>query len=256
VANILALDVENTMTAVGVYKGDVLAHHWQIATAKNHTPDEIGMLIKALCRDQGFDLRQLHGAVISSVVPPVTPILEEMCKRYLGCSPVVVAPGIRTGIVINYENPRDVGADRIANAVAAVHRYGPPVIVVDLRTATTFTVVNAERHYIGGVIAPGIRSSAEALFEHTAKLPKVDLVAPPRVIGKNTVAGMQSGIVYGFAGLVDHIVKRIREEVQLPFQVVGTGEFAGLVCPHCKTVDEIVPHLTLEGLRILWSQNR
>jgi type III pantothenate kinase len=256
VANILALDVENTIVAVGVFKDGVLAHHWQVSTAKNRTPDEIGILIKSLCRDQGFDVRHLHGAVISSVVPPVTPILEDMCKKYLGCSPVVVAPGIKTGIVINYENPRDVGADRIANAVAAVRRYGPPVIVVDLRTATTFTVVNSDGHYIGGVIAPGIRSSAEAMFQHTAKLPKIDLVAPRKVIGKNTVAAMQSGIVYGFAGLIDNIVQRIRDEVPLPYQVVGTGEFAGLVCPHTQTVKEIVPHLTLEGLRILWEQNR
>ncbi|CAM3962448.1 type III pantothenate kinase [Alicyclobacillus pomorum] len=254
--NILVMDVGNTNTAVGVFQGERLAHHWRVTTAKDRTADEMGILIKTLFQDQGLKSERVNGVVVSSVVPPMVSVIEDMCKLYFRCAPLIVGPGIKTGLLVKYENPRDVGADRVANAVAAVHRFGCPVIVVDVRTATTFTVVNQEGHYIGGVIAPGVKSSANALFQQTAKLPSIDLAAPRNVIGKNTVSSMQSGIVYGFAGLIDHLVERICQEVPAPYRVVATGHYARLISPHSSVITDVVPHLTLEGLRILWDLNR
>lgn len=250
------MDVGNTNTAVGVFQGERLAHQWRVTTAKDRTADEMGILIKALFQDHGFKPERVNGVVISSVVPPMVSVLEEMCRMYFRCEPLVVGPGMKTGLLVKYENPRDVGADRVANAVAAVHRFGYSVIVVDVRTATTFTVVNQDGHYIGGIIAPGVKSSADALFQQTAKLPSIDLAAPRTVIGTNTVSSMQSGIVYGFAGLIDHLVDRICQEVPAPYRVIATGHYAQLVSPHSSTITDVVPHLTLEGLRILWDLNR
>jgi type III pantothenate kinase len=250
------MDVGNSNIAVGVYEGATLKHHWRLATVRDRTSDEWGILIKSLCRNEGFDDTALDGIVISSVVPPLMTALEHMCQRYFHCTPLVVGPGIKTGLQIKYENPRDVGADRIVNAVAAVHKYGPPLIVVDFGTATTFCVIDAAGQYLGGVIAPGIQISTEALVHRAAKLPRIELLRPQRVIGRNTVTSMQSGVVFGFVGQVDGIVERIRAELPLPFTVVATGGLADLVSPDSKTIQYTQPYLTLEGLHILWERNR
>lgn len=250
------MDVGNSNIAVGVYEGATLKHHWRLATVRGRTSDEWGILIKSLCRNEGFDDTALDGIVISSVVPPLMTALEHMCQRYFHCTPLVVGPGIKTGLQIKYENPRDVGADRIVNAVAAVHKYGPPLIVVDFGTATTFCVIDTAGQYLGGVIAPGIQISTEALVHRAAKLPRIELLRPQRVIGRNTVTSMQSGVVFGFVGQVDGIVERIRAELPLPFKVVATGGLADLVSPESKTIQYTQPYLTLEGLHILWERNR
>lgn len=250
------MDVGNTNIALGVFEGAQLKHHWRIATVKRRTSDEWGILIKSLCRDQGFDDSTLDGIVISSVVPPLMTSLEEMCQRYFRCKPLIVGPGIKTGISIQSESPRDVGADRIVNAVAAVHQYGPPVIVVDFGTATTFCVIDGMGQYVGGVIAPGIMISAEALVQHASKLPRIELVRPKHIIGRNTISSMQSGVIYGFVGQVDGIVERIRAEMPLPFRVIATGGLADLVSPLSKTIECTNPNLTLEGLRVIWDRNR
>lgn len=253
---ILVLDVGNTNIVIGLYKGAELEHRWRISTVRDRTSDELGILIKSLFQDRKVDSGPVDGIVLSSVVPPLMTALEDMCQRYFGRVPLVVGPGMRTGLPIKYENPRDVGADRIVNAVAAIQIYGPPLIIVDFGTATTFCVVDEQGQYLGGVIAPGIRTSAEALFEHAAKLPRIELVRPRNVVGRNTVASMQAGVVFGFAGLVDGIVERIREEIPLPFKVVATGGLAELVNTQSRTIQYTNPALTLEGLRILWERNR
>lgn len=250
------MDVGNTNIALGVYEGPQLQHHWRLATNRERSSDEWGTLIKSLCREQGFDDRVLEGVVISSVVPPLMTALEQMCQRYFHCTPLVVGPGMKTGLVIKYENPRDVGADRIVNAVAAIHKYGPPLIVVDFGTATTFCVIDGAGQYLGGVIAPGIKVSTDALVQQTAKLPRIELLRPSKVVGRNTVASMQSGVIFGFVGQVDGIVERIRTEIPLPFRVIGTGGLADLVIPDSKTIQHAEPYLTLEGLRVLWERNR
>lgn len=254
--SILVLDVGNTNIVLGIYEGSRLLHHWRIATVRDRTADELGILLKSLLQDRGLSERALAGVVISSVVPPLMPVLTETCQTYFQASPLVVGPGIRTGMPIKYENPRDVGADRIVNAVAAIQIYGPPLIVVDFGTATTFCVVDDKGQYLGGAIAPGIKISAEALVQQAAKLPRIELARPRHVIGRNTVTSMQSGVIYGAAGQVDGIVQRIREEMALPFRVVATGGLCELIGRESRTVDHTDPYLTLEGLRILWERNR
>jgi type III pantothenate kinase len=254
--SILVLDVGNSNIAIGVYQGTKLCHHWRVATDRKRTGDELGMLLGSLFADEGFDKGILEGVVLSSVVPPAISAVEYMCARYLKRTPLIVGPGIRTGLVIKYENPRDVGADRIANAVAAIEQYGAPVIIVDLGTATTFTVIDEKANYLGGVIAPGIQISTDALFQRADKLPRIELTKPGRVVGKNTVSSMQSGVYYGFAGLVDGIINKISDEWNLPFRVIATGGMAGYVAAESSLIQDISPHLTLEGLRILWERNR
>ncbi len=253
---ILVLDVGNTNIVIGLYTGKELRHRWRIATVRERTSDELGILLKSLFHDQGADPSALDGIVVSSVVPPLMTALENMCIRYFGHSPLIVGPGMRTGLPIKYENPRDVGADRIVNAVAAVQIYGPPLIIVDFGTATTFCVVDEQGQYLGGVIAPGVKTSADALFEHAAKLPRIELVRPRTVVGRNTVTSMQSGVIFGFAGLVDGIVERIRGEIPLPFKVVSTGGLAELVSAQSRMIQYTNLDLTLEGLRVLWERNR
>jgi type III pantothenate kinase len=252
---LLAVDVGNTQTVYGLYEGERLAEHWRVTTEAERTGDELGVLVGQLLelRDAGFE--DINGVCLSSTVPPLVRAYEEFARDYVEAALLVLGPGTKTGIPISYDDPREVGPDRIANAVAARERYGAPCIVVDFGTSTNFDIVSAGGEYVGGVLAPGIEVSMEALFARAARLVKVDFTPPPSVIGKTTVAGLQSGLVYGFAGQVDGIVKRIRAEIGDTAPVVATGGLAELIAPHADTIDEVDPLLTLEGLRLVWDRN-
>ncbi|MDI3256792.1 MAG: type III pantothenate kinase [Kyrpidia sp.] len=253
---LLTMDVGNTNIVLGVYKGRDLLYHWRMATAREKTEDELGMIIKSLFADQGVSPSDIDGVAISSVVPPLMLALDRMSRKYFHKKPLVVGPGIRTGLPIKIENPKEVGADRIVNCVGAIELYGPPVIIVDFGTATTFDVINEHGEYLGGPIAPGIAISVEALFQRAAKLPRIELVKPQHVLGRNTVDMMQSGVIYGFVGQVDGLVNRIRQELGLPFRVIATGGLAELISSESSTIEEVNPYLTLHGLRIIWERNR
>lgn len=253
---LLVIDVGNTNTVLGLYQGEVLAHNWRIATDKARTGDEYALLLHELLRLAEVPFRAIKDVIISSVVPPTQYALETLCHKYIGRPPYVVGPGIRTGMPILYDNPREVGADRIVNAVAAYERWSCSLIVVDFGTATTFDCVSAKGQYQGGAIAPGLKISAEALFERASKLPRVELARPAQVVAKNTVQSMQSGLYYGYVGLVDGIVGRMKQELRDSPKVVATGGLAGLIAGDSQTIDEVDPDLTLEGLRILYLRNK
>ncbi len=244
---LLAVDVGNTQTVIGLYDGAVLKDHWRIATERHRTGDELSALLARF-----VDLEELDGVVVSTTVPQLVREYTNFVERYVDAPLLLVGPGTRTGIAIRYDDPREVGPDRIVNALAAREKYGAPCIVVDFGTSTNFDVVSPAGEYIGGVLAPGIEISMDALFSRAARLFKVDFVAPPSVIGKTTATGLQSGFVYGFAGQVDGIVERIREELGVEAQVIATGGLAGLVAPHSKTIGQVDPFLTLDGLRLVW----
>ena len=254
---LLAVDVGNTQTALGLYRDEELVDSFRLATDRSRTGDELGVTLGAL-----IDLDTVAGICLSTTVPALQREWERVAERWLQAPLLVVGPGTRTGIAIRYDDPREVGPDRIVNAVAASERYGAPCIVVYFGTSTNFDIVAASStgagggEYIGGVLAPGIEVSMDALFARAARLVKVDFAAPATVIGKTTVAGLQSGLVYGFAGQVDGIVGRIRRELGTEAQTVATGGLADLIAPHAETLERVDPYLTLDGLRIVWARNR
>lgn len=254
---ILAVDVGNTNIVLGVYEGKKLLTHWRIATDTQRTSDEYGMFIVNLFHHEKLEMSKVEAAIISSVVPTIMYSIEHALRKYFKVEPMIVGPGIKTGLNIKYENPREVGADKIVNAVAAYELYGGPLVIVDFGTATTFCSVSAKGEYLGGVICPGIKISAEALFEKASKLPRVDLNKPDTVIGRNTVESIQSGIIYGYIGQVDYIVKRVKKEMnEEGIKVIATGGMARLIASEAETIDQVNSLLTLEGLRIVYDRNK
>jgi type III pantothenate kinase len=253
---LLAIDVGNTETMLGVFDGELLAWHWRMATRAERTADELALLFGGFLEQQSLSFsRQITGVALASVVPDQTQALREMVRNYFHFSPVVVEPGVKTGISVATDNPREVGADRVVNALAAFSRYGGPCIVVDFGTATTYDAVSADGQYLGGAIAPGIQVSAAALFSATARLARVEVRAPRSAVGKNTVESLQSGLVFGTAAEVDGMVERIRSELGGEAAVVATGGLAGAVVPECRSIQHHDPWLTLEGLRLIYERN-
>jgi type III pantothenate kinase len=248
---LLAVDVGNTQTMFGLFDGADLTEHWRIATERQRSGDELGAQYKSF-----LDLAQVNGISLASTVPQLIRSYQEFATRYTDAELLELGPGVKTGITVRYDDPREVGPDRIANAVAARERYGAPVIVVDFGTSTNFDVVSAAGEYVGGVLAPGIETSMDALFARAARLVKVDYVEPPSVIAKTTATALQSGLVYGFAGQVDGIATAIRGELGADAPVIATGGLAELIAPHCKTVEHVDAFLTLDGLQLVWQLNR
>jgi type III pantothenate kinase len=253
-----AIDIGNTNVVLGIWRDSELVHHFRMGSDLGATVDELSATLWVMLQQRGLSYCQLDEAVIGSVVPALTVLFEEMCRRWIGRPPLVVGPGVKTGMSILYDNPREVGADRIVNAIAAYARCQGPCIVVDFGTATTFDVISGKGAYLGGVIVPGIGVSADALFRRAAKLPRVEIVRPRRVIGKATVEAIQAGLVFGYVGLVEGLVARIAAEMaeETRPRVIATGGLARLIASETTCVDEIDEMLTLEGLRLIWERNR
>lgn len=252
---LLVVDVGNTNTVMGVYDGAALRAHWRVMTGNYRTVDEFRILLATLLHQEGLDHARITGCCVSSVVPQMNHAIEHACAQFLGHAPVFVGPGVKTGLVIQVENPKEVGADRIVNAVGALEAHGGPLIVIDFGTATTFDAIGANREYKGGVIAPGIQIAADALFEKCAKLPRIDLAIPATVIGRDTVAHMRAGLTYGYADLVDGLVRRMKAEMGGAPTVIATGGLAALVASIAGSIDHIDPLLTLTGLRVIYEKN-
>ena len=252
---LVTIDIGNTNIAVGVFDGDRLEVTWRVATGIHRLADEYGTLFLNLLQRQGILLSKIRGAALCSAVPPLVSTLHEVCQEYLGISPLVVEPGVKTGIRITIDNAREVGPDRIVNAVAAHHLYGEPVIIIDLGTATTFDVVSGGGDYLGGAIAPGIAIATEALFTRTAMLPRIELVRPKQVIGRSTISAMQSGIVFGYIGLIEGMVRRIEQELGSKTKVIATGGYAQLLAEETPAIDIVNSDLTLIGLRLIYEMN-
>ncbi len=253
---LLTIDIGNTNITLGLYQGETLGPRWRLATDHERMPDEFGLQILGLLSHAGRKADDLTGVSLASVVPPLTGRLVTACREYLHQDPLVVDAGVRTGVRVRYEDPRAVGADRIVDAAAVNKLYGAPACVVDFGTATTFDAIAEDGDYLGGAIAPGIGIAAEALFLRTAKLPRVDLLRPPSVIGRNTVHSMQSGLLFGYVSLVEGMVARFRVELGPKMKVIATGGLAEIVANETKVVDVIAPWLTLDGLRLIWEMNR
>ena len=253
---LLAVDIGNTETTLGVFEGDELRSTWHMATVIHRTADEHAVLLLNLLRNQGFDTSDIKEVALCSVVPPLTSIYEEVFQRNFGISPLVVAAGIKTGVRICMDNPKEVGADRIVDAVAAHNLYGGPIIIVDLGTGTTFDTVSRNGDYLGGAIAPGIGVAAEAMFRRAAMLPHIELARPSHVIGTNTIDAMKSGIFFGYVALVEGMVARIQRELGEKAKVVATGGYAELIAKETKIIDEVNPDLTLIGLRLVYQMNK
>jgi type III pantothenate kinase len=255
---LLVIDVGNTNTVLGLYDGDKLVHDWRIRTEIDHTIDEYGVLILNLYQTSRMriaEIKAVSAIIISCVVPPMINILEPLCVKYFNVKPMIVGPGIKTGMPIYYDNPKEVGADRIVNAVAAYHKYKRDAIIVDFGTATTFDYISSKGEYMGGCIAPGIVISSEALFKRASKLPRVEFSRPKTVVTKDTVSAIQAGIMFGYAGLVDGIVERMKAEVNANPMVIATGGLAKIVAPETRSIDKIEDMLTLDGLRIIYNLN-
>ena len=253
---LLVVDVGNTQTHFGAYEGGELVEHWRFATVRDSTADELGAALRNLVELRGVELEQIDSSIVSSTVPQLGPQWLEMTERYLGHEMLVVGPGFKTGMPLRYDNPREIGADRLVNAVAAYERTRGACIVVDFGTAITYDPVSAEGEYLGGIISPGVEISVEALASRAAKLPKVDLEPPRALIGKSTIEAIRSGVIYGFAAMVDGIVARLLEEMGEETATIATGGLAHHIVPFTERIDEIDDLLTLEGLRILFERNQ
>ncbi len=252
---IFVCDVGNTNIVLGIYQGEELTHHWRIATSREKTEDEFAMLIEDLLQHAGLGFLDFEGVILSSVVPSIMFSLERMSEKYFKKAPLIVGPGIKTGLNLKVDNPREIGADRIVNAVAGVHFYQSPLIIVDFGTATTFCYINEQDHYLGGAIAPGITVSTEALYEAASKLPRIELTKPETIVGKNTISAMQSGIVFGYVGLVEGIVSRMIKQAKTKPKVIATGGLASFIAKETDLVDHIDPFLTLKGLYLIYQRN-
>jgi type III pantothenate kinase len=253
---LLAIDIGNTNITIGMFKDEELKATWRIATGIHRMPDEYGMLLISLLRQQGLDTPDVTKISMCCVVPPLNAVFEEMFGKYFHVEPLIVRAGVKTGVRIRMDNPSEVGADRIADAAAAHHLYGGPVIVVDLGTSINFDTVSKEGDYLGGAVAPGLSMAAESLFQRTALLPRVGLTSPERAIGTSTIAAMQSGLVFGFVGLIEGIIGRIEKELGDKARVVATGGYAQLIAKETPIIDDINPDLTLIGLRLIYMMNR
>lgn len=256
---LLAFDVGNTNIVIGLFEGEELVGSWRMKTDRNKSVDEYGMLIKQFFEYDHFDMKSVSDVIISTVVPPVLYTLQHLSRKYFGKKAIVVGPGVKTGMVIKYDNPKQIGSDRIVNAVAALHKYGGPLIIIDMGTATTFCAVNEKGEYLGGTIAPGLKISSEALVEKTAKLPKVEIEDPGKVICKNTTEAIKSGLVYGHVGLVEFVVKKMKQELAPDggeVKVIATGGMASLIADSTDVIDYIERDLTLDGLKLIYKKNR
>lgn len=254
---LLVFDVGNTNMVLGIYEGTELKNYWRISTDKAKTSDEYGMLINNLFQYDNVDKNSIKDIIISSVVPNVMHSLENFCVKYFNKQPLIVGPGIKTGLNIKYDNPKQVGADRIVNAVAAIEKYKSPMIIIDFGTATTFCAISEKGEYLGGTIAPGIKISSEALFQRASKLPRVELLKPGMTICKNTVSAMQSGIIYGYVGLVDKVIAMMKKELgNDDIKVIATGGLSSLIASETDSIDCVDKNLTLEGLKIIYNKNK